>query len=126
MIEVPKRILFVCSANYIRSPTAEYVARKRGLLASSCGTARFPDFVVISISAQLVEWADVLVCMESEHTRRVMQYPAAKLKRVYCWNLPDDYDCAYEEPLVNIVTCKLEDTLRLEEKAGHPHRLKPR
>jgi predicted protein tyrosine phosphatase len=113
MIQVSERFLFVCSANYIRSPTAEYVARQRKLLASSCGTNRFPDFSVVPISHQIVEWADIIICMEAEHVRKVNQHPAAAKKVLYCWNLPDDWREPYDPQLVRIITHKLEETLQL-------------
>ena len=56
------KILFVCSANVDRSPTAECLyGNEPGLEVKSAGAspwARKP------VSAELIEWADVVLCME--------------------------------------------------------------
>jgi predicted protein tyrosine phosphatase len=107
--------LFVCSANYVRSPTAEYVARRDGLLASSCG-APPPEgigahFVCVPLSRRLIGWATIIVCMEQVHVQRVMSHPLAGKRKVYCWDLPDDWGRAYDPQLVNICERKLGATL---------------
>jgi len=67
LIVADQRWLFVCSANLQRSPTAEYVARKRGFLATSCGTSRrFSEgLVCVQISEALIDWSTIIVCMEA-------------------------------------------------------------
>lgn len=130
-IMIPDKWLFVCSANYVRSPTAEYVARNRLLLARSCGThGRYSgDFVVTPITREIVEWADVIVCMEQEHVDMLKEYRgAADATEVYCWNLPDDWAKPYDPQLVRIIEQKLADTLQLrmigqsENRAGRVER----
>jgi len=122
------RWLFVCSANLCRSPTAEYVARKAGLLADSCGVPRhegsFADVVCTPLSRALLMWAQVIVCMEEVHVRRVKLYSIARKKPVYCWNIPDDYNL-YDPGLVRICENRLADTLKLlmssaSETDAHP------
>lgn len=84
-----------------------------GLLADSCGTIdRSGAFVVQPLTEQFIDWATVIVCMESTHVARVMEFPLAKSRKIYCWDLPDDYPRAYDETLVNICTRKMEATLR--------------
>lgn len=109
-----ERWLFVCSGNLMRSPTAEYVARKRGFLATSCGTRRMKlseGVVCVPISRELVDWATIIVCMEEEHLQDVtMRFPAARRKPVFCWGIPDVYD-VYERRLVWLCTRRLQKTL---------------
>lgn len=112
-----KRLLFVCSANLLRSPTAEYVARKRGYLADSCGTSkgRFSDGVVCTkITGELVRWASVIVCMEEEHVRDVKRFRPDAETPVVCWHVPDEY-AVYQPELVAIFEKKL---TTLIEKMG--------
>ena len=66
-----KRVLFVCSRNRWRSPTAEDVYRGTpGLEVASCGTSAS---AVRRASARLLEWADVVVCMEGKHRDRLRE-----------------------------------------------------
>jgi predicted protein tyrosine phosphatase len=122
MIETAEHWLFVCSANYIRSPTAEYVARRQGLLADSCGThlGRLHSFVVQPLSADLVRWAHVIVCMEQHHedVLRRRHPRLVRNRRVLCWNVPDNWGKVYHPELVSIIEHKLEETL-CAKRAGH-------
>jgi predicted protein tyrosine phosphatase len=111
MIVNSDRWLFVCSANYVRSPTAEYVARRRGLLASSCGSDSITLGVPLTLA--LIEWADVIVCMEACHVTSVARYRVHRTPRVYCWSLPDNWPKPYEPQLVSIIERKLDDMLAL-------------
>lgn len=86
--------LFVCSANMVRSPTAEYVARRAGYFATSAGIRRKTTFsggtVVVPLTQLHLRWAHVIVCMEQEHVDYVREHPESIAgKPVYCWDLPD-------------------------------------
>jgi predicted protein tyrosine phosphatase len=57
-----KNILFVCSQNKLRSPTAEQVfAEWPGIEVSSAGTNNDAEN---PLSTELIEWADILFVME--------------------------------------------------------------
>jgi predicted protein tyrosine phosphatase len=84
-------LLFVCSANRLRSPTAEQVfAGKSGIETDSAGLLNTADTV---LSAEQVEWADVIFVMEKRHRTKLSQKFASYLKgkRVICLDIPDDY-----------------------------------
>lgn len=86
-----KKILFVCSQNRLRSPTAEQVfASRRDLEVDSAGTNNDADN---PLTAELVRWADVIVVMEKIHRRKVQQRFRSSLhgKRMICLDIPDDY-----------------------------------
>ena len=84
-------MLFVCSRNQWRSPTAEQVFRRHPALAvRSAGTspnARHP------VSAQDIEWADVILVMEEKHQSRLRASFRQGLtgKRMVVLDIPDDY-----------------------------------
>lgn len=84
-------ILFVCSRNQWRSPTAEQIWRKHpGLSVRSGGTsagARYP------VSVDDVRWADVLLVMEEKHLQRLRANFRQELehKRVHVLDIPDEY-----------------------------------
>ena len=59
------KILFVCSANIDRSPTAEHIyANQTGLEVKSAGVSWYAQQPV---TTELLQWADVILCMEEEH-----------------------------------------------------------
>ena len=60
-----KHILFVCSQNRLRSPTAEQVFSGRpGIEVDSAGLN--PD-AVNPVCNELLEWADVIFVLEKSH-----------------------------------------------------------
>jgi len=107
------RVLFVCSRNRLRSPTAEaVVAGWPGVHAVSAGTA--PD-AEARVSADLVEWADVVVAFEAAHRRRVTKAfgPLLADTRVVVLGIPDAF--AFMDPaLVRTLRERLPALLGLE------------
>ena len=86
-----KTVLFVCSQNRLRSPTAEAVFSSRpDLEVASAGTNNGADN---PLTAELVSWADVIVVMERTHRAKLQKRFRASLngKRVICLGIPDDY-----------------------------------
>jgi predicted protein tyrosine phosphatase len=101
------RALFICSRNRLRSPTAEQLfAAWPGVESDSAGLA--PD-AEVPLSAEQLQWAELIFVMERMHQRRLQQRfaPWLKGKRVICLGIADDYQ--YMQPeLVEL----------LERKAG--------
>lgn len=84
-------LLFLCSRNRLRSPTAEQVfAAYPGVETASAGLA--PD-AEEPCSAELVEWADIIFVMEKAHRAKLQRRFRSSLKRarVVCLDIPDDY-----------------------------------
>ncbi|AOF91317.1 low molecular weight protein tyrosine phosphatase family protein [Sinorhizobium sp. RAC02] len=87
-----KNVLFVCSQNKLRSPTAEQVfASWPNIETASAGTNNDAEN---PLSAEQIEWADIVFVMEKAHRNKVQgKYRAAlKGKRLICLHIPDDYD----------------------------------
>jgi predicted protein tyrosine phosphatase len=87
-----KRVLFLCSRNRLRSPTAEHLfADHPGMECASAGLA--PD-AEHPLSAELVEWADVIFVMEKRHRAKLVAKFGRHLagRRIICLDIPDDYD----------------------------------
>jgi predicted protein tyrosine phosphatase len=101
-----KRVLFVCSQNRLRSPTAEQVfASHPGVECASAGTNHDADN---PLTPELVEWAEIIFVMEQEHrsklTSKFRRYLANK--QVICLDIPDEYD--YMEPeLIRLLETKV-------------------
>ncbi|HJR56495.1 MAG TPA: low molecular weight protein tyrosine phosphatase family protein [Rhizomicrobium sp.] len=91
-----RKLLFVCSRNRLRSPTAEQVfAAWPGLETASAGTNRDADNPV---TPELLAWADIVFVMERTHRAKLSGKFGRHLagKRVICLDIPDEYD--YMDP----------------------------
>ncbi|QQQ20160.1 low molecular weight protein tyrosine phosphatase family protein [Brevundimonas vitis] len=85
-------LLFLCSRNRLRSPTAEQVFGSwPGVETASAGLA--PDAEEL-VTADHLEWADIIFVMERAHRAKLQRRFKAQLKRarVICLDIPDDYD----------------------------------
>jgi predicted protein tyrosine phosphatase len=102
----PIRLLFVCSRNRRRSPTAEAVfSTYPGVEVASAGTSSDAE---LPVSADLIEWADVILAMQSVHRRRLNARFASKLKgkRLVVLDIRDDFNFMDAE-LVRILKVKV-------------------
>lgn len=87
------KILFVCSENRLRSPTAEAVfSEYAGVEAIGAGTN---SDAATPVSGDLIEWADVVLVMEQPHRNKISKKFRAQLKRkkLAVLDIPDDYEC---------------------------------
>ena len=83
------KLLFICSRNRLRSPTAEHVFGKiEGIETDSAGVA--PD-AENPVTAEAIEWADLIFVMEPAHRSKLNKF-SLRGKRVVCLNIPDKYD----------------------------------
>jgi predicted protein tyrosine phosphatase len=85
------KLLFICSRNRWRSPTAERVfARVQGVEARSRGVS--PN-AARRLTAADVRWADAIFVMETEHRRRLLREFGVDLedRPVHVLDIPDDY-----------------------------------
>jgi predicted protein tyrosine phosphatase len=105
------KVLFVCSRNRLRSPTAETVfSAYEGVEALSAGTS--PD-AENPVSADLIEWADLVFAMESVHRRRLKQRfgPLLRSRKIVVLGIPDNYK--YMDPeLIRILVEKIPQHLK--------------
>ena len=86
-----KRLLFICSQNRLRSPTAEQVfANYPGI---ECASAGLNHDAENPITAELVEWADIIFVMEKTHRSKLRSKFKRSLskQRVICLDIPDNY-----------------------------------
>lgn len=84
-------VLFVCSKNQWRSPTAEAIYRDDPRISvRSCGTA---SAAVRPIREGDLAWADMVLVMEQKHRSRVLaDYPGpTKFLPIHVLDIPDEY-----------------------------------
>ncbi len=87
----PQKLLFVCSRNQWRSPTAEAVFRRQpGVLVRSAGTS--PN-ARRTVRLEDVLWADCILVMEHKHKQRLRaMFPRAlQHKAIQVLDIADDY-----------------------------------
>lgn len=92
------RVLFLCSLNRWRSPTAEQIfAEQPGIECSSAGLNNGADN---PLTPDLVEWADLIFVMERAHKAKLSSRFESQLngKRVICLGIPDNYQ--YMDPVL--------------------------
>jgi len=62
-------LLFICSRNQWRSPTAEKIYKKKGYSARSAGTSPNANK---TMSVPDIRWADLIFVMEKKHKNRII------------------------------------------------------
>jgi len=86
-----KRVLFICSQNRLRSPTAEQVFSSwEGIEVASAGLNSDAD---TPVTPESLEWADVIFVMEKSHRNKLSEKFRAHLngKWIICLNIPDEF-----------------------------------
>jgi predicted protein tyrosine phosphatase len=108
--EVIRNVLFICSMNKWRSPTAESIYRSHQLLSvRSAGTS---SNARKSVTSSDLKWADVVIVMEDKRKKRLMSnYPGElRYKDVFVLGIPDDYK--YMDPeLIDEITSSVDSIL---------------
>ncbi len=84
-----KKVLCVCSAGVLRSPTmANILHKKYGYNTRSCGIAL--EYALIPISEALIEWADEVICVEKSISDLIPnKYNNGT--NIYTLNIPDNF-----------------------------------
>ncbi|MFM9984322.1 MAG: low molecular weight protein tyrosine phosphatase family protein [Flavobacteriales bacterium] len=97
-------ILFICSRNNWRSPTAEAVYKDRaGIAVKSAGTG---PSARIRVTAKLIDWADVVFVMEKKHKQRLTDNFLENIgnKPIVILDIPDEYKYMDTELIESIET----------------------
>ena len=101
-------ILFVCSRNRLRSPTAERVFfGTPGINVRSAGTAKDAENV---IARDDIEWADLIFVMERHHRKNILEKFRTRTKiitpRIVVLGIPDHYEFM-DSDLIEILQAKV-------------------
>lgn len=99
-------VLFVCSQNRLRSPTAEQIfADHPGIEVQSAGTNNDAEN---PLTSELVRWADLIFVMEKTHRTKLQKRFRSDLKsaRVICLDIPDDYEFM-DEALIRLLRVRV-------------------
>jgi predicted protein tyrosine phosphatase len=126
------KVLFVCTQNRMRSPTAEALYRGRpDLEVRSAGIA--PD-ARVPVTEEALQWAETTFVMDESHRLHLQTHFSSiwsSTRRIVCLDVPDVY--LYMDPeLVFILTAKLQPHLgdpalkRMSAPRRPAHRPPPR
>jgi len=87
-------LLFICSRNKWRSPTAEAIFKKSTIHDTrSAGTS---DSARIKVTASMIQWADIIFVMEKRH-KQLLQERFNIDKKIIVLDIPDEYQYMDEE-----------------------------
>ena len=102
------KLLFVCTENLQRSPTAELLFKNSKHKAKSVGIS---PYATIQITKQAVDWAEVIICMEPVHKEFILKQFPSKNKEIVVLDIPDIYYRNNPE-LIRLLKEKLKDFLK--------------
>lgn len=107
-----KKLLFICSQNQWRSPTAEKMFDGvSGYTAKSAGTE---NGARVKVTEGLIGWADLIFVMERRHAERMREkFPEALArKKVICLDIPDHLTYMHPE-LIELLRDRLSEHVEL-------------
>ena len=101
-------LLFICSKNQWRSPTAELLFKDHAIhQARSAGTS---DKARIRVSQKLIDWADVIFVMERKHLDIIKQRFEFAHQTLLVLDIEDNYQFGDAE-LIEILKISLAEYL---------------
>lgn len=93
------RVLCVCSAGLLRSPTTAYVLSQEPFNKNTRAAGLEREYALVPVDQALLEWADEVVCMNDEQALHLKVRLAAWAKEsgtkpveVINLNIPDEFE----------------------------------
>lgn len=114
-----KKVLTVCSAGCLRSPTAAHILSSDPWNFNTRAAGISLEYAIVPVTEALIVWADMIICMDSDQVKHIneMQNILAKeassmfeydYKQVINLEIEDDFE--YRSPLlVSIMTKKFQE-----------------
>lgn len=95
-----RRVVCVCSAGLLRSPTAAVVLSQEPWNHNTRAVGLVPEFALVPMDQVLLEWAQEFVCMTQEQADSVsdMLTQLHMTTPVTCLDIPDNF--AYRDPVL--------------------------
>lgn len=108
-----KKILCVCSAGLLRSPTLAGELYKRGFNTRAAGVH---DYALVQVDEVLIKWADVIIFV-SAGLRYALEGLVTEGKQMIELNIPDMYEYRHPE-LVKIINVEIDKLIADEHLAN--------
>ena len=97
------RLLFVCTAGLLRSPTCATVGAQLGFNTRSAGSE--DQYALIPVTWNLIQWANFIIFVEQKNYDEVLEKFSGNeiavetiKEKAMVWNIPDNYE--YMEPML--------------------------
>ena len=94
-----KRVLCVCSAGLLRSPTASLLLSREPYNYNTRSAGLSKEFALVVVDEVLLEWCDEIVCMNREQEVKLREMTE---KPIICLDIEDEYEYR-EERLIKLV-----------------------
>lgn len=108
-----KKVLAVCSAGLLRSPTTAFVLSQPPFNFNTRAAGLVPDFALIAVDEILIHWADEIVCMNMEQAQHLKESGCDK--PIICLNIDDNYE--YRDPdLIKLITKNYKEAVKWGDK----------
>lgn len=102
-----KKVLCVCSAGLLRSPTAAVVLSQEPYNFNTRAAGLTPEYALIPVDEVLIEWADEIVVMEKWMAEEIEAYE----KPIIVLDVPDEFP--YRDPrLVELIKKNYDEAAR--------------
>jgi predicted protein tyrosine phosphatase len=103
-----KKVLCVCSAGILRSPTAAMVLTQPPFNFNTRAAGIESTFALILIDNILLEWADEIVCMTLDQQERLKR---VTIKPIHCYEIEDNFN--YRDPdLIQMIVEKSKEIFK--------------
>ena len=90
-----KRVLCVCSAGLLRSPTAAFVLSQEPYNFNTRAAGLTPEFALVPVDRVLLEWADEIVVMSAQQAEQIRAMLEDE-KQIVVLGIPDNF--RYRDP----------------------------
>ena len=106
------KILFVCTANMERSPTAEMVFRDVPRWeVKSAGTS---NTATIPVSKELIDWADKIIVMQRHHMEKLLELSPMSNSKILVLGVEDVYN-RFSPQLIDVLIIKMSALFPLDD-----------
>lgn len=85
-----KRVLAVCSAGLLRSPTTAFVLSQEPFNFNTRAAGVSDEYALIVVDDVLIAWADEVVCMAEEHRTELLAKGCPD-EKITVLGIPDDF-----------------------------------
>lgn len=96
-----KRVLCVCSAGLLRSPTAAWVLSNEPYNYNTRAAGLSKEFALVPVDEVLLTWADQIVCMNAEQAEKIRSMLVDETPIVVL-GIPDSFTYR-DEKLVSLI-----------------------
>lgn len=98
-----KKVLCVCSAGLLRSPTAAWVLGQEPFGFNTRAAGLSEEYALVLVDKVLIHWADEIVCMNESQSKDIKAIGTKPNQLVICLGIPDNF--SYRDPeLIRLIT----------------------